>query len=163
MGLEYFFYEHYFKNKVYIYSAAFQIILCLVGIYLIWVHKPELILYEHIVEYIIFGVMLIDVLIFNIVNRFQFSILNLLEWIFVFLFIGEVIFNAVYTKVDKEYQILLTATRIVFLSIRLLIGVARMHQVHKDHEARAPLDLDSKSQNSKAHPEAKEIPSDGYL
>ena len=147
MNLSYTLYQNYFKNNLYIYSAILQICLCLLGLYLIWTHNSDRIIFEKVTEYAIFLLLLSDVLIYNIVNEFHFSLLIIIEWVFVAIFIGEVLFNQFYNKVSKEYQMLLTGFRILFLVIRLLIGVARLHVIHQDNQERKDLSLNITSPN----------------
>ena len=153
-SLAYHIYQGYYANKVYIYCAALQIILCFLAIVLVFRNKPEELVYSKIAEYLVIGIMILDVLIFSFVDQFQTSIINILEWIFVLIFIFEIVFHGFYNKYSQTLRTVFTCFRIIFLFIRIFLGVSRMRTIYVVEDTGKTFDLNE----DKGENEAKENP-----
>ena len=145
-------YKIYYASNVYIFSAILQIIICFIAIFLIWREKPEEVVYTTVAESLVFGIMIIDVLLYNIVNKWQISILNFLEWVFVLFFIVEFILHRYYEAMDELVKIIFACIRIVFLVARMFLGISRLHTIYQLEEEKKSFDLneDPKENNTVA-------------
>ena len=124
--------ELYFKSKCYFYFTLIQLLISFtIILYVLIDHKTNFgKVFIFSLELIIAVLMVIDVILYGLINGYKFDVVTLLEYMVIILFIS-VFFYIGYqgiNQLDEDIEFILMFIRFILQLFRFFIGIARIKE-----------------------------------